>query len=368
MQGKIDGLTSLRFFAAMMIVALHAKGHFGIPAQLPNQIALGAGVSIFFVLSGFILTYRYPELPDRRSVLIFWRRRIARLWPVHIAAMALMLWTMRGRHLLDWDVAAHLVLNVTMVQTWVPLHWFAYSFNEPSWSIATEFFFYMIFPLLIADFARSWWWKLALTLAAALAIAALCDHFQLAHGDLNAPTGTFVLLTQFPLARLFEFVLGMCAAMFLHRFAAKVRLNLAAATLVEATALGALALVLVVWGWEDTSNALSYWWHSSARFALPAAMLIFVLGLHQGLLSRVLSLPPLVLGGEISYAIYLVHYPLLVLYGRHYDAVFSSHPVWLLSAGFFAILFGLSWLIYAAIERPFRALISGASFRTSRAH
>jgi peptidoglycan/LPS O-acetylase OafA/YrhL len=78
---QIHALTSLRLFAAAMIVVLHANGHFGIPAWLPRYVGLGAGVSIFFVLSGFILTINYPELPTWTAVLRFWRNRFARLWP-----------------------------------------------------------------------------------------------------------------------------------------------------------------------------------------------------------------------------------------------------------------------------------------------
>ena len=47
------------------------------------------GVSFFFVLSGFILTYAYPTLPDAEAVRRFWVARFARLWPVHIVAALL---------------------------------------------------------------------------------------------------------------------------------------------------------------------------------------------------------------------------------------------------------------------------------------
>lgn len=66
---RLDQLTSLRFFAAMMIVMLHATGSFGIQK---SALTLNQGVAFFFVLSGFILTYVYPRLdsapPSARSI------------------------------------------------------------------------------------------------------------------------------------------------------------------------------------------------------------------------------------------------------------------------------------------------------------
>ena len=66
---KLEQMTSLRFFAALMIVFHHADGLFGIGHAPLN---LGQGVSFFFVLSGFILTFVYPSLDSGREVRRFW--------------------------------------------------------------------------------------------------------------------------------------------------------------------------------------------------------------------------------------------------------------------------------------------------------
>src|SRR5262245_19632502 len=69
-----------------MILVLHSRGFFGIPPHWAHDVPLYHGVSFFFVLSGFILTYAYPSLPDARAVRRFWVARFARLWPLHIVA------------------------------------------------------------------------------------------------------------------------------------------------------------------------------------------------------------------------------------------------------------------------------------------
>ena len=68
-----------------MIVWLHIGGNFGIPRV--TSFALGSGVSIFFVLSGFILTYRYPMLRGRRETAMYLASRIGRVWPAYMAGI-----------------------------------------------------------------------------------------------------------------------------------------------------------------------------------------------------------------------------------------------------------------------------------------
>jgi peptidoglycan/LPS O-acetylase OafA/YrhL len=80
-KARLDQLTSLRFFAAYLIILYHSVGLFGIERIGVN---LGQGVSFFFVLSGFILTYVYPRLDSWTDIRQFWRARFARIWPAYI--------------------------------------------------------------------------------------------------------------------------------------------------------------------------------------------------------------------------------------------------------------------------------------------
>src|SRR4051794_30823970 len=85
--GKIDTLTSLRFFAAFAIVLYH------IPVTLPKLyngnafLLFGYGVDFFFVLSGYVLgvTYGYREQFDTAD---YFRRRFARIYPVYLLTTA----------------------------------------------------------------------------------------------------------------------------------------------------------------------------------------------------------------------------------------------------------------------------------------
>ena len=85
---KLDQLTSLRFFAAVMVVICHSAGLFGFVGG-PELDGLRTGVSFFFVLSGFILAYVYPKLDTIPELLHFLRARFARIWPAHFVTFLL---------------------------------------------------------------------------------------------------------------------------------------------------------------------------------------------------------------------------------------------------------------------------------------
>src|SRR6185437_10791959 len=86
MPGRLDTLTGMRFLAALPIVFLHVgSSFFGLT---PLRAAFGygyVGVSFFFVLSGFVLTWSTDRIPARR----FWWLRFARIWPAQALVAAL---------------------------------------------------------------------------------------------------------------------------------------------------------------------------------------------------------------------------------------------------------------------------------------
>ena len=164
-----------------MIVWLHIGGSLGIP-KLEN-FALGSGVSIFFVLSGFILTYRYPVLCDGRETGMYLASRIGRVWPAYMAGILFELCIAPYGFRLNAEIAGHVAINAVMIQTWVPWTWFSVSLNLPSWSVSTEFFFYLAFPFLILNFERTWWWKLPLAAALALMMVAIATAINVEYGS-----------------------------------------------------------------------------------------------------------------------------------------------------------------------------------------
>jgi peptidoglycan/LPS O-acetylase OafA/YrhL len=89
-RGMIDSLTSLRFFAAFAIVLHHAKG-LVFSSEFMKGVPLFSGVSFFFVLSGFILSYVYSGKIESIGLYKFYTSRFSRIWPPHIFTFVLVL-------------------------------------------------------------------------------------------------------------------------------------------------------------------------------------------------------------------------------------------------------------------------------------
>jgi|SRR3984893_7905160 peptidoglycan/LPS O-acetylase OafA/YrhL len=358
----LPALTSLRFFAAAMVVLVHIQGSFGVPA-LPGW-NLNVGVSLFFTLSGFILTYQYPALPTRQDRKTFYWKRFARIWPAHIvAALLVLLIVPNAMDLPPAEKALAFVTNALMVQTWVPVAWVGYSINGPSWSISTECFFYLMFPLLILNFDRTWWWKLALSFGVIVVLACLFE-LVIDRADPHRGASIFRIFYVYPEVRIFEFIGGMVAALAWRRWSEHLRFSVAAATVIEAAAVVCFVLFLDVGIWqalvvgESVTNLhpLVNWLLMSGAAVVPGGALIFALSLGRGLISRAMSLPLLVVLGEMSYAIYLLHATLLRAYEANPQRFSDVSPALMLAA-FVAALLLLSWALFNFVERTARRAI-----------
>ena len=160
---RLDTLTSLRFFAAAAIVIGHAHSSFG-SAGLAISFPLDQGVSFFFVLSGFILAYTYPNLREVSSVRHFWIARFARIWPAHLATLLLVTIVAPNMPPVEHRLSITLA-NILLLQSWLPFRDSILSYNGVAWSISTEFFFYLCFPVLIHNWQKNWYLKLLFTAA-----------------------------------------------------------------------------------------------------------------------------------------------------------------------------------------------------------
>lgn len=281
---RLLSLTSLRFFAAAAVVVHHFNPHIG--RYKVEAFALGAhGVSFFFVLSGFILIYVYPKLGNWDEIKRFWLARFARIWPVHALTTFIALWVLwahygRDAGFLFW----HGLPSLAMVQTWFPLNHYNYSINGPSWSIATETFFYLMFPLLILGFQFNWAWKLAGALAVAIVLVLIATAANMPWHDPNRLADAQTLLYMFPVGRLFEFVAGMCAGLLWFRLRSRCS---GGKVLWTGAEIAVVAAVLATsYGIQHLSvNAPWRFWFGSSSMAIPAAGLFFVFAANRGVIS-----------------------------------------------------------------------------------
>lgn len=379
---KIDSLTALRFFAALCVVLHHMKGHFGLGSQFLEPFALDQGVSFFFVLSGFILSFVYgarlqkvgASFSEKKAwgqlVSSFLVARLARIWPLHIACLLLTLLLLPAKFQADYT-PLNMLASLLLVQAWIPLLDTTFAFNSVSWSLSAEFFFYLVFPLLI------WKSNLSARRLANLTITLLSVTFFVAlSGLLHLPEmacGTVSyheLLYAGPLCRVFEFMLGITAYyLFLAVRQASAAKPARLATLLF-TALELVAVAAAITSafyseriahylsalltFQTAAQAPLFTWLYHAGTVAPAfALTIVVFALNRGWLSRALSLPLLVYLGEISFSVYLVHRLLLYYYYNH----FATYEGWLPITLYAAAVLAASHLLYVFVECPCRQSI-----------
>jgi peptidoglycan/LPS O-acetylase OafA/YrhL len=363
MKKTLPALTSLRFFAAAAIVLEHSRVYFHIGDGFASRHVLVQGVTFFFVLSGFILTYSHGNLSGAYDSTRFVWSRIARVWPAHAFTMLVFHVFWVGYFQTGYDPTLEQTLrSLTLTQAWgkVPAMFSAY--NGVAWTLSVEMFFYVLFPLLIHDFARTWRLKLvgvAVFVPAALWMAFLTQQPENTPFADNTTAGWVYI---WPPVHLVEFVYGMVAA-FAWRKYKDFNFGKAAINIGEVLAIG-LLLGASAWvpyaGWflegrGIISPTIRYWVTVSA--AAPFyAIAFFLLASGRGHVSALLSFRPLVLLGEISFSIYLIH--------QIIERALSLHPQWFAQysmpvqfAGYWLFTIAASYLLWQLVEKPSQRLL-----------
>lgn len=345
----LRALTTLRFFAALWVVLYTAWPYLDV-SFVPVAVTKGyLGVEAFFILSGFILSHVYLEAAGEKRFRYggFLWARIARVYPLHLVTLFGMIGlgvaaTVAGLSidgsLTDWRA---LPAHLTMTHAWglAP----SAAFNHPSWSISAEWFAYLSFPA----FAFVAWRLrdrpiLATGLAAGLALGLYAVFEPLAGYALTEATFRWGLLRIVPC-----FALG-CALYLVHRRGPVPN----AGVIALVSALGVMV-----------SASLDLW---DPITVLAAGGLILGLGALDNARAGVLASRAGVYLGEISYSIYMVFAPVLLLTTNIAERLTGAADkqfhiiVWL------AILAAIpvtAMLTYHLVERPARKALRGISDR-----
>lgn len=353
---RLDSLTGLRWWAAFAVF-LHHMGSF---APLPAREFLvfgNFGVTFFFVLSGFVLTWSArPGLP----VTTFWWRRFARIWPAHAVALllAMPVFYSTSPSAADWWVKpldlGVLALSVVLLQGWWRDPAVLFSGNPAAWTLTCEAFFYALHPALHRGFLRLRRGGVLAATAAVVGVAVLLRVAALVWPDSAAAD------LPLPLFRLTEFVIGIGIA--------------------RAMRLGWHPPVTPALTYVLTAGALTFAYVFSdqvaARFVNEAVIVLFALMIAAVAGRDIAGAPsllrsrPLVILGEWSYAFYLVHatvvYAALALLGDR--PVGWSGLAWypVLLAACLAAAAALHLLVEKPIEQRLRDWWDDRHTRTGR--
>jgi peptidoglycan/LPS O-acetylase OafA/YrhL len=374
-RGRLSFIDGLRGVAMLSVLLYHCWVH-----TIRSPIALSAGgrhldltaplhygylgVNLFLLLSGFCLTYPLAgrgQAQFRLDLGRFFRRRARRILPpyyIALAAFALLPTVERGvRAALGADVsevphvtAGQVVTHLLMVHNF-SLAWMG-AINASFWTLALEWQLYMLFPVLVWGFRR---WGPGRTLAAVLAITLCYRTWVYRTQDIHRLEIGYIYAYSLP-GRMFEFVLGMLAALLLAGLEGTPERRWVLRYLIGAVTLGGVGLLLSHL-WTPFSPVTDVIW----------GLAFFCLVMYGGGRSAAgrgwLDARPLVSLGLISYSVYLIHEPLIV---RGYAAVQTVHrssvfTLLLFELAVAPLLIGIGWLYFRCVEVRFLSKRSTAS-------
>jgi peptidoglycan/LPS O-acetylase OafA/YrhL len=329
--------TSLRGIAAVLVVAFH----YAVPLRnigfdvnrYTGIVARGyLWVDLFFILSGYILCHVYSHrLADARSIASFFRARFARIYPLHIATLLLLvgcqvaLPPLAGISI-DIGTPDTLWLNVLDIHAWGMLT--RYDWNFPSWSISAEFAAYLLFPIVCIGM------RSATTITFSILVSVVVMRV------------IFVVLTPprydwEPLA-VFECLSMFFLGIILYRSRQfSLRSSFRMTSALQLVSFSGIVCAM-------------HFGLSDAALIFPLALLIFSTQADTGAAARLLTSGPLVMLGEWSYSIYMIHIPVLFILQMAWQKI-AVQPL-----GLSAPAATISLVIASTIST---AILGGLSFR-----
>ncbi|MFF4060414.1 acyltransferase family protein [Streptomyces sp. NPDC001668] len=352
---RLPSLTGMRFIAALLVFFCHAtiQGFYQDMHLSMSLFRIGAGsgwlgVSFFFVLSGFVLTWSARAGDSPRH---FWRRRIAKVGPNHLVvwALALLLVLVPGQPAGEGATVAKTVPSLFLVHAWIPDVEVIDALHVPSWSLSCELLFYLSFPWLlrwVSAIPAKRLWACAGGVVGAIVCVPLLSRVLLP----DTPRTPFLPMSVWdywgvytlPPVRMLEFLLGILMARIVmsDRW---IGLGLAPAV---AVLLGGCFLQ---WHLTPSPYAMVAPTVVGLALVIPAAAVADCRASGSPFRGRLM-----VWLGEISFAMYLVHF--LVLYFGHlafgFDRTWSTGTAVAIQLLLLGVTLALSAAIHGFVERP----------------
>jgi peptidoglycan/LPS O-acetylase OafA/YrhL len=362
-------LDIFRFIAASLVLLAHYKYVFGI--EVIWEGFAPSALSWFFVVSGFILSYRYPQL-HRAELKKFYLFRLIRIYPIYLFAVLISslfiiigyslfeqtFFTMLGRTVMStYDLPTEIssglwieaiVKHLLLIQLWSDTETLKFLLNPPLWSLANEMFFYLCFPLLLlftSKLTRVSYIIMALVLVYGLQyllIQAFVPNTN--HVDwfnINTPVYTN------PLIRIVEFIIGMILYQAYRQ--SKTSNNWFASYPLLVFVIALYVGILYI----NLSMPIQYtmFWLSLPVITLMVYILTQVNWQPEGKLRRIS-----ILSGGASYVMYALHWPFMEL--CHFlgfkpdDSMLFVHITCI-----YILMVVLSFAIHIWVEKPLRVFI-----------
>ncbi len=388
----LAALDGVRFIAAFCVLVGHGYWYVVQQQITPTKfdpivvviLALpGIGITLFFVLSGFVIHFNYHTTVGvgRGGNFDFLIARFSRLYPLFLAVFAIdfvhILWVQgyfAGRPQLNFDPFGPLPAFLSFTQTWLFVPYAGYPIYEhyglvtssaqatgAMWSLSTESLFYVVYPLLSVCLTRQY--GKALAIAAALTAAGgllyygwsayhipTLQSFGLAHFGTPTLAGSFVgwVVLYSPVGQIFEFLLGAIAA---QAYLARTDTPGLLDRLPRSTT-AILAAVILVWVAASSLLHIPLSGVNASCAAALIALFVLLAVQHKTRIAGILSSPLLVKCGEASYSLYLLHWYTMHQWVAPYAYPLGERGRIFMFAGGMAASIVLARVVYLLFEKP----------------
>lgn len=370
-QQKIPLLDVFRFLCSVLVILVHYEGFFG--THLIQGAYATSAVSWFFMLSGFVLAYNYPQLQGYGALRGFYLHRLIRIYPVYCLAVLfasavviiIYYWgpenyfntTLRPAYL-SYDIAQTkdfsfwsiaVLRHLSFTQSLAAPESLKLFINGPLWSLVLEMYFYVFFPLFLLLIKKiNTGMRIVITLLSGYLLQFLLIQILLPEAEVYGMREIQESIYTNPLVRVIEFLFGMILfkAWLLLSQVKKRHFSL------KWLFIAAMALLTYVALIEFGERYLPYQYNRFFVTVPIITVLVYAIvriNWYPGeKMTRFCSTL-----GALSYLIYCLHWPLmdLLLYSQVFQP--NSHPLLTLTLVFGLLLF-LSYAIYRVAESPLR--------------
>ncbi len=347
---EILPLTSLRFVTAFYVFLFHVEIYWHlIPhGRLARALVKGScGMSMFFILSGFVLGYRFYNGVKNYKHYAF--NRFTRIYPAYfLAALVTLPWLTYSLAPYDSVTLRYcfiILLNIVMLQAWIPQLFTMWNIGG-SWSLSVEMFFYALFPFLINHIKNLSNKQLYVALFILYITASLPGISWILFTDKKVDTLIFYSL---PIFRVSEFIIGLICGLLFAKGLRIARANLG--TMLSAILLCAFLALGPTLGFV----AMAY---NFATVPLMSLLLFSAASLSSGWLYRLMTNRFFLYLGRISYSFYSFQaFVLMTLITKH-DSIVNRFPAmsntYVLSTVAFFALLAIASTSYYLLENKFR--------------